>query len=168
MTLYTYYRLGGLIEKRDDFDLRVDELHAYRIATGSGFEFLLDLVQIRCLNKWEKLLTSVFLEHRMMDYLSATYPDHSVIANFETFDNSISAVAGRLDISIDKKRDAFVLHTPRYMGDRCFQRRLKQMIRPEILEVNSIAIEEPWRKNTSHKRQLQYWITHLQHYILDI
>jgi len=166
MTLYTYYRLGGLIDGRDDFGLRVNELYAYRVETCSLFKPCSDLIKIHCINKWEKLLLSISLEHSIMNYFRESYSERSIVVYFEAMEYSIRAVTERLDVALEDESDHPILRTQRHTEDRFFRRLAKKMVRSEILDATGIRFDQTELQDTSRQRQLQYWVTHLQNRIL--
>ena len=54
--MHTYYRLGGLIEENDFWELRVNEIYEYRKLTYHMLGLFLDEINIDCNNKYEKFI----------------------------------------------------------------------------------------------------------------
>ena len=167
MTLYTYYRLGGLIEKRDDFDLRVDEIYAYyQIIVSSLPQF--SGLTFKCQNKWEKLLVSVVLYQRVMEQFVSHYPENCYLANFESIDNDLKAIALRIGSHLTLPHTQLVSKSQRFARDPLFLESARHKLSLEVLEATGISLPEHPGTTTQMKQRLHYSVTRLQNRLLEL
>ncbi len=167
MTLYTYYRLGGLIERRDDFDLRVDEIYAYYQMITSSLPEFSDLT-LRCHNKWEKLLISVVLYQRTMGQLVLNYPENCLLADFESMDDDLKAIALRIGCHLTLPHSQLVSKSQRFSRDPLFLQSARHKLRLEVLRATGVSLPEHPKTTTQIKQRLHYRVTHLQNRLLEI
>jgi hypothetical protein len=167
MTLYTYYRLGGLIEKRDYFDLRVDEIYAYYQMITSSLPQFSDLT-FKCQNKWEKLLVSVALYQRVMEQLVSRYPENCYLANFESIDNDLKAIALRIGNHLTLPHTQLISKSQRFARDPLFLQSARHKLSLEVLGATGVSLPEHPETTTQIKQRLHYRVTRLQNRLLEI
>ena len=166
MTLYTHYRLGGLIEKRDDFDLRVDEIYAYYQIIVSSLPQFSDLT-LKCQNKWEKLLVSVALYQRVMEQFVSRYPANCYLANFESTENDIRAITLRIGGDLGLPRTQLVNKPQRFARDPLFLESARHKLSLEVLRATGVSLPDYPGTTTQMKQRLHYRVTRLQNRLLE-
>lgn len=166
-TLYTFYRLGGLVEGRDDFGHRVDEFYSYHrqiSALNQNFEFPV----CRCSNKWEKLLVSIKHYQNVMEYFSSRFSANCVLVNFETASEGIALISKRLGYSARSDRGQVTLKPARYKMDSVFLDTAHEHISKEVLVATGVSLPTERQLPVSTKQRFQFRITQLQNKLLEL
>jgi len=166
-TLYTFYRLGGLIEGQDDFEHRVDEFYSYHRAIATLYTDTL-FPDYCCANKWEKLLVSVIQYHKMMEYFEKYLPQSCVLANFEKINESITSIAKRVGHPVGLPADQLTLKSPRYTKDADFLHTARKNLSEEALQVTGISLPRSTRSGTPLRQRFQFAVTAIQNRLLEI
>ncbi len=165
MTLYTYYRLGGLIESRDDFDLRVNEIYSYYQTINTSLTDTSELT-LRCHNKWEKLLVSIALYQRAMEQLVSRYPENCLLAKFESIDDDLRSIMARVGSPFASAPKPLDRKPPRYTRDPFFLQCAREKLSPEVCEVAGISIPDYPEKTLRLKSRIQFMVTRQQNRVL--
>ena len=166
-TLYTFYRLGGLIEGRDDFGHRVDEFYSYHrqiSALNQSFEFPV----CRCSNKWEKLLVSIKHFQNVMEYFSSRFSANCVLVNFETASEGIALISKRLGYPARSDKGKVTLKPARYKMDSVFLDTAHERISKEVLVATGVSLPTERQTPVSTKQRFQFRITQLQNKLLEL
>jgi len=166
-TLYTFYRLGGLVEGRDDFGHRVDEFYSYHqqiSALNQSFEFPV----CRCSNKWEKLLVSIKHYQNVMEYFSSRFSANCVLVNFETASEGIALISKRLGYPARSDKGKVTLKPARYKMDSVFMDTAHERISKEVLVATGVSLPTERQTPVSTKQRFQFRITQLQNKLLEL
>ncbi|MDP6531145.1 MAG: hypothetical protein QF375_04595 [Arenicellales bacterium] len=166
-TLYTFYRLGGLIKGRDDFDHRVDEFYSYHRAVAA-LDTDTAFPDYRCRNKWEKLLTAVVQHHKMMEYFSLRFPRSCILADFEKINEDVTSIAKRVKRLVEPPIDQLALKPPRYTKDTAFLQMATQHLSEEAQRVAGVSLPKYRKSSVSLQQRFQFTITKLQNRLLEI
>jgi hypothetical protein len=166
-TLYTFYRLGGLIEGRDDFEHRVDEFYSYHRAIAALYTDI-HFPDYCCTNKWEKLLVSVIQYQKMMEYFAKHLPHSCVLANFEKINESITSIVKRVGHSVGLPADQLTLKSPRYTKDAYFLHTARKNLSEEALQVTGISLPRSTKSGAPLRQRFQFSVTAIQNRLLEI
>ena len=159
MPLYTYYRLGGLIENNDFSELRVNEIYEYRKITYLSLGLFEEFMKIECRNKFDKLVLSVFLDQMYMKYYANLNPDNCLVVDFANINTSVKEISEKFAIPIKEEMKIFPKNTSRYEGDYFFMKYVKRKINPALISLIEEHFSCPSSQTTSVSLNYRVWVS---------
>ena len=167
ITLYTYYRLGGLIESNDFAGLGVNEIYEYRRITYALLGMFNDILTIPCRNKFEKLVISVILDQQYMQFYAAGDPDYCFVADFGKVFPSLDAILKKFLLPQKEETKIKLKEVKIFEKDVLFLKYVKAKLSPDIL----LLIEKlyNYRLNTTKKLSFpqRSWFAFARQKLLD-
>lgn len=159
--LYSYYRLGGLVEANDFFQWRADELYEYRRLTYASLGLFPELLEIKCDNKFDRLLLSVLLDQQYLRHWASETGNASYVVDFQRATSAVDEIARKFQL-LKRGRSAITIKkVKRYQTDPFFLREARTKINPALLRVveEQFAYKlEPVEENQSSRKQYVTWL----------
>ena len=133
--MHTYYRLGGLIEENDFWELRVNEIYEYRKLTYQKLGLFLDEINIDCNNKYEKLLISIILDYKYMSFLESENTINSISVNFNYAEDAINKIGNIVKSSHKTTNQNKISMFERFREDKYYIMNIQNNVKESILSI---------------------------------
>ena len=165
--IYTYYRLGGLIETNDFGTLRVNEIFQYRKMIYEHLNLFSDILRIIPANKYDKLLLSILLDQKYMHFYANNNPDTCLFVDFEKSVTALDEIAKKFNLVMENMSEIKLRNFHRYKLDRYFMRYLMKKLNPELVEIVKKEFSCKWGIAPKPSQNIKVVVTFLQQKILE-
>lgn len=163
MILYTYYRMGGLIESNDFARLRTNEIYEYRRTTYSSLGLFDELLNIECRNKIDKLMVSVLLDQMYMRHYADMNPDGCLVIDFKDIASATGRISEKFDIPIKGESNIIIRKNNRFEEDYFFMKHIMHNINPAILNLSADHFPPPSNQIPPPPLNYRKWGTFFRH-----